>query len=551
MTHMNIKDLVDLCQKGDEQGLNLLYMNYSEKMMKICLHYIPEPTIAQDLLHDGFIIIFTSIRSLRNPEKLESWMKKFMKNIALRYLNQTSIVTNIPLTDISEEEEPSETPFYPDFVSYHQMLDMVDNLPEGYRKVFKLAVLEGLSHKEIGELLGIAPHSSSSQLFRAKALLRKMLTGYRVVIVLVLLLLFPMLYEYLHKEKRTIAFKEIRSTGTATQYPKTEKRPEERNVIESRRMPHYDEGKCRNITAINRTAPLPDVLPLTIPETQDYASKLFITNPFITVNRTKRDGISYSFPQTKLLQNKKSSKWKLMLTGSLGPQLAQSLYKLMATPQTDASSGHLPQQVSTWEEYYSYLNTRYQQGILGNDSVGLMQVAESNSGRIIEHQHHEAPITAGLSLSKKLNGPWSLKTGLNYTYLKSEFSTGEEYHILETQKLHYIGIPLRLSYRFWNYKRLSCYASAGIQIDIPVKGTLQTSHTTDSIPNLLKRQSLTPPIQWSVNTNAGIQYYISPHTSIYIEPTVNYYIPDGSELRTIRKEHPFTFTMPIGIRFSW
>ena len=144
---MNIKDLVDLCQKGDEQGLNLLYMNYSEKMMKICLHYIPEPTIAQDLLHGGFIIIFTSIRSLRNPEKLESWMKKIMKNIALRYLNQTSIVTNIPLTDISEEEEPSETPFYPDFVSYHQMLDMVDNLPEGYRKVFKLAVLKDFRTK--------------------------------------------------------------------------------------------------------------------------------------------------------------------------------------------------------------------------------------------------------------------------------------------------------------------------------------------------------------------------------------------------------------------
>lgn len=82
------------------------------------------------------------------------------------------------------------------------MLDIVESLPEGYCKVFKLAVLEGLSHKEIGDLLGIAPHSSSSQLFRAKILLKKMLAGYRVFIVLTVLLLFPTLYDYLYREKR-------------------------------------------------------------------------------------------------------------------------------------------------------------------------------------------------------------------------------------------------------------------------------------------------------------------------------------------------------------
>ena len=57
-------------------------------MMRICLHYIPDKQIAQDLLHDGFIVIFTSIETLRTPEKLESWMGIIMKNISLRYLNQ-------------------------------------------------------------------------------------------------------------------------------------------------------------------------------------------------------------------------------------------------------------------------------------------------------------------------------------------------------------------------------------------------------------------------------------------------------------------------------
>lgn len=66
---MDTKALVTLCQKGNGQALSLLYENYSEKMLKVCLRYIPDPTIAQDLLHDGFVIIFTSIHSLRNPVK--------------------------------------------------------------------------------------------------------------------------------------------------------------------------------------------------------------------------------------------------------------------------------------------------------------------------------------------------------------------------------------------------------------------------------------------------------------------------------------------------
>lgn len=71
---MDRKEFVELCKKGDEEALDLLYKTYSERMMKICLRYVSDRQIAQDLLHDGFIVIFTSIGSLRNPEKLESWM---------------------------------------------------------------------------------------------------------------------------------------------------------------------------------------------------------------------------------------------------------------------------------------------------------------------------------------------------------------------------------------------------------------------------------------------------------------------------------------------
>lgn len=86
---------------------------------------------------------------------------------------------------------------------------------------------------------------------------------------------------------------------------------------------------------------------------------------------------------------------------------------------------------------------------------------------------------------------------------------------------------------------------------IPIKGTLQSFHVTDSIPHKLDSQPVSAPWQWSVNTSIGIQYRLTPQAGIYLEPTVNYYIPDGSQLRTIRKEHPFTFTLPVGLRISW
>lgn len=184
---MNKKELVELCKKGDERTLSWLYQTYADKMIKICFHYVSDKQIAQDLLHDGFIIIYTSIDSLHSPEKLEHWMGTIMKNISLRYLKQRNSMTTISLEEISEEEDPVDTFPSNDFPPYKTMLRMIESLPEGYSTVFKLAILEGLSHKEISLLLNIAPHSSSSQLSRAKDMLRKLISQYRIVIGLFIL----------------------------------------------------------------------------------------------------------------------------------------------------------------------------------------------------------------------------------------------------------------------------------------------------------------------------------------------------------------------------
>lgn len=545
---MEIKELVELCKRGEEQALGVLYKTYSGKMLGICLRYIPNRDIAEDLLHDGFIVIFTSIQSLRDPERLEIWMGKIMKNIALRYLNQNNLVPTVPLAELVEDELPPDDSFSLDYVPYDKLLAMIDKLPEGYRNIFKLSVFEGLSHKEIALLLNIAPHSSSSQLSRAKGLLKKMIAEYKTSVILFFLAFLPFLCGYLFRHSKTPEKKlqdgaEERIVASVKQgipsHPVSSLSPV---MPLGPALPSETMGRAEMETTLLLspdsliTAVTPDV------ESEDTIITLQPSiNPYLS---------EISLPKFNHPSASAHSKWKLMLLGSIGSQIARSLSKWIATPQGDGIAAGFPEQVNTWEEYYTYLNARAEAGLPG-DSVTLVEVAENNSGPIVERQHHYAPVTIGFSLNKKINDRWNMETGLQYTYLKSTFTLGNKFSIQETQKLHYIGVPLKVSYRLANYKNFSVYSMAGLQVDIPLKGTLNTCHEMDSVSISVKHQSLDMPWQWSVSGGVGVQYHFSPAVSLYAEPGIHYYIPDGSSLRTIRKEHPITFSVPVGVRISW
>lgn len=125
---MENKELIDLCKQGNGKALGLLYTTYADKMMRICLRYVSDEQTAQDLLHDGFLIIFSSLHTLRSPEKLESWMGKIMKNMALQYLKE-SRPTSITLESITESEEPAESMFSTDFPTYEHLLKTIETLP--------------------------------------------------------------------------------------------------------------------------------------------------------------------------------------------------------------------------------------------------------------------------------------------------------------------------------------------------------------------------------------------------------------------------------------
>ena len=167
----------------DSQTLGELYETYAPQLLRICLRYVKNQAEAEDVLHDAFVIIFTHIDHLRDETKLVHWMTVIVRNLALRQAKATEERLRLHEA-MTEELADDDSPTSSSVVPMERLLEAIETLPRGYGEVFRLAVLDGLSHEEIGQLLGIAPHSSSSQLARAKRMLRKWLTDYRLLLIL-------------------------------------------------------------------------------------------------------------------------------------------------------------------------------------------------------------------------------------------------------------------------------------------------------------------------------------------------------------------------------
>ena len=501
---MDRKEFVDLCKKGDEQALSSLYKIYSGRMMKICLRYVSDRQIAEDLLHDGFIVIFTSIKTLRHPEKLESWMGTIMKNISLRYLNQSNTINAVSLSEIEECEEPAELLLPTGFPPYGTMLKMIERLPEGYRKVFKLAVLEGLSHKEIGSLLDIAPHSSSSQLFRAKEMLRKFISEYSITVVLFLLLILPFGI-WLGMRKET-----AKEDKNADLKKETDKQDAGKLINDSIKPSYPSIHKIRYV----HLKPVADTVKHE-PVFKDSIIELIEIRD--TVNMAEDQGSKKT--TKKRLHNTninyfsgKKGHWSLTLAYSGGEKQTSVKY---STIPGDISSG-IPEEI-----------------------------------KIEERAHHYMPITLSLLLHKKINEHWGVETGIRYTHLRSDFTTINGYHSERIQKIDYLGIPVKGVLQLWKCGKLSIYTSAGATLDIPIKAMSEETRIAGGQETGMKKQNLHAPLQWSVDFGAGFQYHITPSIGIYAEPNLHYYFNNGNKVNTIRKEQPFGITLPIGVRFSW
>ena len=156
---------------------------------------------------------------------------------------------------------------------------------------------------------------------------------------------------------------------------------------------------------------------------------------------------------------------------------------------------------------------------------------------IVDIKHHQ-PVSFGLSVRKGLAKGFSVETGVTYTLLSSDVQTVVSDARID-QKLHYIGIPVRANWNFFDKDRFTLYVAAGGMVEKCVYGKLGNDKLTVN------------PLQFSVSGAVGAQFNATKHIGVYVEPGVAYFFDDGSDVKTIRKDTPFNFNLQAGIRFTY
>lgn len=172
--------LIDGCKRGEPESQKSLYEKYAGKMMAVCMRYCGnDRETAMDLLQDGFIKVFTYIRSYDGRGSLEGWIRRIMVNVALDYVRTANLLKNAESIDaINESAVENIDSSTIDKLSAEELMEIIAELPSGFRTVFNLFAIEGYSHKEIAEMLNITESTSRSQLTRAKQLLQKRLKDF-------------------------------------------------------------------------------------------------------------------------------------------------------------------------------------------------------------------------------------------------------------------------------------------------------------------------------------------------------------------------------------
>lgn len=554
---MDATELVSRCRAGERQALNLLYQQYKPQLLHICRQYTNKAEVAEDLLHDAFVVIFTSLDRLENPERLEAWMTAIVRNVCYHYRLHLEKEQTVLQEYANEKPETTEASLTPD---YDELQSLVALLPQGYQQVFRLSVFEGLSHQEISQLLGISPHTSSSQLSHAKRMLRQLIRQSWMLILL--LIAIPLIiWQFLKREEPECQTSAISETKPEPQpAPQVEKPHEQPTYASVSKKPSSHPIRYQTETVIQ-----PDSIPYQLQEEQIETS---IETTQTTEAKTTKDSVIYQdFPlpstdelfTTRSLTPNRSWNISVAYSGLMGREddyLAQT--SIGKSSFNAVSNTYVPTQFDNWNDYYTYLNY-VPMVMLDAETRSLLNISLQNSyvngGLVDARYEHKRPITLQILLSRQLSKRLSLETGLSYTRLNSTITTGStEAYIQEEQRLHYLGIPLSLGLVWYSKAHLSLYSSAGLMLELPISAKSDISHVSRAdmdVTTFRKSASLDVPCQWSTSLGIGLQYDFTPHIGVYLEPSLQYFFHDGTDIKTYRTEHPLQVTLPLGIRFHW
>lgn len=172
---MTLEELIQQCKKQNAKAQGELYEKYNRILFTICLRYSPNYTEAEDNLQDAFITIFKKVEQYKGKGSFEGWMKRVTVNTVLqKYRKQR----NFEIVDEGQIEDEAEVEIDSEEIPLDFLLKIVQELPDRYRLVFSMYVLDGYQHKEIAEMLGISDGTSKSNLARARMILKNKIEEY-------------------------------------------------------------------------------------------------------------------------------------------------------------------------------------------------------------------------------------------------------------------------------------------------------------------------------------------------------------------------------------
>ncbi len=174
------KNLIKRCKKGDTKALEELYRKTSSTLLGVCLRYTKNIQDAEDVFHEGFIKILKKINQVNDENKILSWMIRIMANTAINFLKKNKKLAENDFEDnldynVNNNDEiiKNDENLILNMISEHELYKLIEDLPDGYRIVLNLYAIEGYTHKEIAEMLGISVSTSKTQYQKAKNKLKK------------------------------------------------------------------------------------------------------------------------------------------------------------------------------------------------------------------------------------------------------------------------------------------------------------------------------------------------------------------------------------------
>ena len=159
--------IIDACLKGDRAAQKQLFNRFAPVMYSVCLRYVGDREVAQDLLQDGFVTLFTKLDSYKGDGSFEGWVRRIFINTSLMYLRKKDALRMTEDLD-NVRNLSSDIPTQIENIGYGELMKLIAQLPPGFRTVFNMYVVEGYSHKDIAEELGITETTSRTQLSRAR-----------------------------------------------------------------------------------------------------------------------------------------------------------------------------------------------------------------------------------------------------------------------------------------------------------------------------------------------------------------------------------------------